>query len=104
MAVKGRTNNPNGRPKGSKNKVTRAVKERISQFIDNNFDGLQDEYDKLDSKDKLGFMKDLFPYVVPRMSATTAEVSIENKLKDLDENDLLGLAQAILEGKADEEG
>lgn len=93
-----------GRPKGSPNKVSGTLKTRIKLFVERNFDGLQDEYDLLQPKDKLTFIKDLIPFVVPKMTAMDAKVSLETKLKDLSELELIELAQRMLENGENEEG
>lgn len=40
---KGNTNNPYGRPKGAKDKISKEVKERIAEFVAGNFEEF--EYD-----------------------------------------------------------
>ncbi|MBK8081344.1 MAG: hypothetical protein IPK25_14345 [Saprospiraceae bacterium] len=46
-----------GRPKGSKNKVTIEVKEFLNNFLHDNLNTLQSDFDKLDSKDRLYFIE-----------------------------------------------
>lgn len=44
---KGQTNNPKGRPKGSINKTTKAMKELLSEFAEENFEQFRQDYRKL---------------------------------------------------------
>lgn len=54
-----------GRPKGAKNKVTIEVKEFLNNFLQDNLETIQDDFDKLESKDRLLFFEKLLKYVVP---------------------------------------
>ncbi|MFA5189060.1 MAG: hypothetical protein WC460_06915 [Patescibacteria group bacterium] len=76
---KGRTNNPNGRPKGSQNRTTTEIKELINQFISGNLEDLQTNYDQLEAKDKLQFFRDLLKFVLPTQNQS--EINI-NQLTD----------------------
>ncbi len=54
-----------GRPKGSKNKVTIEVKEFLNNFLHDNLNTLQSDFDKLDSKDRLYFIEKILKYIIP---------------------------------------
>lgn len=54
-----------GRPKGAKNKVTIEVKEFLSNFLNENLSTLQEDFDNLESKERLYFIEKLLKYVVP---------------------------------------
>lgn len=58
-------NNPNGRPKGTPNKVTSELKEKVLMFIDNNFDQLQIDFNTVDPKDRLIIIEKLLKYAIP---------------------------------------
>ena len=62
----GQTNNPNGRPKGAKNKVQLATKERIAQYVEEDFDNFVKEVNKLAIKDRVKAKIELIKLVVPR--------------------------------------
>lgn len=66
---KGVTNNPNGRPTGKPNKVTKELRELMQSFIETNFQDLQKEYDKLEGLDKFKAMDKFMQYVLPKYSA-----------------------------------
>ena len=50
---KGRTNNPNGRPKGKKNKITTEVRTWLKNLIDNNRAQLEKDLQDLEPRDLL---------------------------------------------------
>ena len=62
----GHTNNPNGRPRGSKDKVNTEIKEMVKQFISGNLKNLQKNYDTLVPARKLKFFESLLQYVIPK--------------------------------------
>lgn len=97
MAVKGKTNNPNGRPKGSKNKVTTEVRDWISKVIDKQRPQLEKDLKLLEPAERWRIVEKLMSYVVPKMQAVEANVNL-NKLSD---EDLDKLASNII--KASEE-
>ena len=45
-----------GRSIGTQNKITRDLKETINDFLNNNIDSLQDNFNQLDAKDKINFI------------------------------------------------
>lgn len=62
---KGQTGNPNGRPKGTPNKVTAEMKEKIQLFVESNFETIQKDFDNVDAKDRLIIFERLLKYVIP---------------------------------------
>lgn len=62
----GRTNNPNGRPKGAKNKVQLATKERIAEYVEEDFDNFVKEIKKLPLTSRVKAKIELIKLVVPR--------------------------------------
>ena len=78
---KGQTNNPSGRPKGTVNKVTTALRSRINDFLNNNWENLQDDFDKLEPQDRLQFYEKLLQYGLPRLQNTQLTTDFE-KLSD----------------------
>ena len=57
-----------GRCSGTPNKITRDLKETINNFLNNNIDSLQDNFNKLDAKDKINFIERLLRYSIPRIA------------------------------------
>ncbi|MDR3268064.1 MAG: hypothetical protein LBT83_03235 [Tannerella sp.] len=65
-AQNGVSNNPFGRPVGSKNKVPNPIKKRLEIYIDNNLDVIIAEIEELSGKDRVKAYLDLMKLVVPR--------------------------------------
>lgn len=64
-----------GRPKGVGHKATQRVKEAIANFVDNNIDKIQEDFDKLKPLARLQFITALLPYVVPKLSNIEGEIN-----------------------------
>jgi hypothetical protein len=71
MTLKGKTNNPNGRPKGSINKRSAELKLWVSRFLAKNKKLVQADFEKLESKDRLMFFEKLLKYSIPAMQNTS---------------------------------
>ena len=69
-----------GRPKGAKNKVNTQMRDLIQQLFDANFDTVQEDLEALEPKDRLKFMTDLLPYLLPKLQSTThtTQIDIDN--------------------------
>jgi len=65
----GESGNPNGRPAGSQNKAKKKLREMIETFLLDNFEQVQEEFDRLEGKDKVKFYCDLLPYGLAKMKA-----------------------------------
>ena len=103
MAVKGKTNNPNGRPKGSKNKITKDLRLAVKSFLDSNWDDMQKSYKKLHPKDKLTFYEKLLSYALPKLQSIDANVMFADKLEQLTEAQLNILIDQILNSEHEQE-
>ena len=71
---KGKTNNPNGRPKGTPNKITADMRGWITAVIDKNRKQMERDLKKLDPKDRLQILEKLMQYVIPKQQAVSADV------------------------------
>ncbi|MBK6783486.1 MAG: hypothetical protein IPG79_06760 [Saprospiraceae bacterium] len=76
-----------GRPKGSKNKVTIEVKEFLNNFLHDNLNTLQSDFDKLDSKDRLYFIEKILKYIIPTKADNNITRAI-NQYEDWTEEQL----------------
>lgn len=81
MPKKGETNNPNGRPKGTPNKVTTELKTWVQKLIDNNRSQLEKDLKQLEPKDRWAVIERLMSYTLPKMSSVEAKVEFD-KLTD----------------------
>ena len=96
---KGKTNNPNGRPKGTPNKITQDMRQWLSTVIDKNRRQIERDLKALEPKERLQMLEKLMQYVIPKQQAVSAEVdfstltddqlnTIVNQLtKDIDDED-----------------
>lgn len=75
---KGQTGNPNGRPKGTPNKVTIEMKTWLAGLIDKNRRQIEKDLKKLEPKDRLVILERLMQYTVPKMQAVTAQIDLNN--------------------------
>ena len=67
--------NREGRPKGSPNKTTEEIRTAISNFMDANLETLQEDFDKLEPKDRLAFMERLLKYILPPLVVSLEQLS-----------------------------
>ena len=74
---KGQVNNPTGRPKGSPNKVTEAMRENINVFLNANWQTIQNDFKALEPKDRLTFYEKLLKYTLPTLQAQSITTDFE---------------------------
>lgn len=75
-----------GKPKGAKNKVNTQMRELIQNLFDDNFETIQEDLESLDPKDRLKFLTDLLPYLMPKLQSTTYSQKLD--LDGMSEEDL----------------
>lgn len=90
---KGQTNNPAGRPKGKPNKITADLRTRINDFLNENWDTLQKDFEKLEPKDRLQFYEKLLQYGLPKLQST----EITTELERLTDEQLDYMVETILQ-------
>lgn len=66
---KGVSGNPNGRPRGTRNKATAEIYNKITAIIENNFERLQEDINHLEPKDRVRFIASLLNYIVPKQQS-----------------------------------
>jgi hypothetical protein len=64
-----------GRQKGTPNHLTKDLRQRISDFLAENWEGVQEDFDSLEPKERLAFYEKLLSYSLPKLLAT--EISTE---------------------------
>lgn len=69
MAYKpGQSGNPAGRKPGSPNHTTAELRMYIHQFIMNNREAMQFDFNELEPKERLAFIEKLLKYILPRQT------------------------------------
>lgn len=81
MPKKGKVNNPAGRPMGSANKISKDLRQSITDFLNENFEKVKADMMKLQSKERVKFFIDLLKYSVPTLQSTQLTTDFE-KLSD----------------------
>ncbi len=66
-----------GRKKNTPNKMTSELRERINDFLSNNWNSLQSDFDSLEPKDKLMFYERLLQYGLPKLQSTELKGNID---------------------------
>ncbi len=78
-----------GRKKGTPNKITSDIREKIKTFLESKADDLDDIWESLEAKEKIQMFNHLCRYVVPTMQSTefkvdsTTESYIQKHLEEL---------------------
>ena len=85
---KGRTNNPNGRPFGAKSKVTTELRKRINDFLTDNWDKLQQDFEQLEPKERVNFYEKLLQYGLPKMQHTQLTGEFQNRITGITFEDI----------------
>jgi hypothetical protein len=70
------------------------MKDRIQSLFDDNFEKIQEDLEALEAKDRLKFMTDLMPYLMPKLQSTSYSQSID--LDGMTEQELDILINRIL--------
>lgn len=79
MPQKGTTNNPNGRPKGKPNRITKEVREYLRELIEKQLPQIKRDLRALEPKDRLLILEKLMQYVIPKQQPERAQQTDENK-------------------------
>jgi len=77
--MKGKTNNPKGRPKGTPNKTTAEIRENFTLLLDNNIDKMQSDIDQMEPTQRVKILLELAKFVLPTLKAMELNTSNENK-------------------------
>jgi DNA topoisomerase IA len=77
--------NLGGRPKGKANKGVSALREKVRKFIEENYWTIQQDFDQMESKDRLLFVERLLKHVLPPPIHPLEQLT-EDQLKEVIEN------------------
>ena len=80
---KGKTGNPNGRPKGTPNKSTALMRTWIERLINKNKKTLEADLMKLKPYERWNVIEKLMQYTLPKMSNVDAKIDL-GRLSDFD--------------------
>jgi hypothetical protein len=75
---KGRTNNKAGKPPGAVNRLSRDLRQTITDFLEDHWSEVVKEFSKLKGRDKVNFYRDLLQYAIPKMQAVAVDVDLNN--------------------------
>jgi hypothetical protein len=78
-----------GKPKGAKNKVNTEIRGLVQKLFDDNYETIQEDLESLEPKDRLKFLSDLLPYLLPKLQSTTHSQKIDLDQLSGDELDIL---------------
>lgn len=76
----GQSGNPNGRPKGSKNKAPVIAKEAITELLAKESEELPELLKELTPRDRVQAFVALAKFVIPTLKATELQADIDGKV------------------------
>ena len=100
---KGKSGNPEGRPKGSKNKIQSTTKQFLKDLIEGNTERIADELEKLEGKAFLDAVSNFMEYVEPKLSRTEVKAEVEVDSVDLTKKMTDEELRKLLSSDADED-
>ncbi|MEI7587159.1 hypothetical protein [Runella sp.] len=83
---KGKTNNPHGRPKGTPNKTTADIRNRVKDFVNAKWETMEADFNQLEPKERLAFFEKLLQYTLPKLQlvGVDADAKISNNNEGFD--------------------
>ena len=81
-----------GRPKGSKNRVTAAVRESLTLAVKNSIINIEEDLQAMKPKDRLNVITNLLKYIIPTLKASEMELKAG---KGFDNADLISKIDAM---------
>lgn len=73
---KGKSGNALGKPKGTKNKASINLREAITSFLEEGFEKVVKDFEKLSPKDRCKLYIDLLQYSLPKLQSTNLNAEI----------------------------
>jgi hypothetical protein len=80
---KGESGNPQGRPKGAKNKTTEGLRNKVIDLIDDNYEQIKKDLAQLQPKERLRFWTDFLKFVLPEKMENTEVSEIQFTEEDI---------------------
>ncbi|HKC37702.1 MAG TPA: DUF5681 domain-containing protein [Chitinophagaceae bacterium] len=78
---KGKSGNPDGRPEGAKNKITGELRTTITNFLEDNFEKVVQDFNALSPKERAKLYCDLLQYGLPKLQSVS--LGLEEKSSKL---------------------
>lgn len=72
-----------GRTKGSKNKTTQKIRDTFLNFINDNLERMQQDFDELDPKDRFKYLFEMSKFILPSLKS----IEFGNVLDELTEEE-----------------
>ena len=92
-----RSNNPNGRPKGSKNKVSQDYRAAVDKLFNDSWPTLLEDIKKLSPKDRVAFFEKMLSYVMPKNTSIQGQINTINYNVPLTDEEVRQYARALEE-------
>jgi hypothetical protein len=70
-----------GRKKGVPNRSTTQIRDSFQMLLENNLEGLQQDLDELESKDRIKFMLELASFIIPKMKSIQVNDTSEDTIE-----------------------
>lgn len=93
---KGQSGNPAGRPKGAVNKASKDLRKSVTAFLQDNWEKVQRDFDKLDPKDRLQFYEKMMQYGLPKLQSIEYVSDVEKAIDSMGDDQLDYVVNEIL--------
>lgn len=77
---RGKTGNPNGRPKGSNNKVTTEMRTWLANLIEGKKEQIVTDLESLAPKERLQMIEKFLQYTLPKLQSVEQDISLDHDL------------------------
>ena len=74
---KGKTGNPNGRPRGIPNRITSDLRQWVDMLIQSNISQFEADLKKIEPAQRLNVLEKLLQYCLPKQQSITVEQQIQ---------------------------